>query len=278
LRISAVTPVLNEVEWIGYSIMASLEHMHQFIYALDEKSDDGTRELLIHVKQNYAHEKLIILETPNFHPLDMKPYNQSFDDCIAKADGDAVMFLHPDMIITNPELISEIKPGPMAWTVGMKSFSGDMQTVITKGRANRWKNISARAFGVHYYGAYGSQNEDFYHSDITGKSYKHYGTEFSKYPFVVSDSGLTVNHYCENKPYKRRLEKMKHCLKTLAPYESADAIEEAAFRHPRVTLESSSTRFGVFKFEESQEQIPAVFEKYRDEFESFSKVKEAVNG
>lgn len=272
MKISVVAPVLNEVDWIGYSIMAALDHMHEFVYALDEKSDDGTRELLFHVKQKYAHEKLMILDTPHFHPLDMTLYNRAFTDCIFKATGDAVMFLHPDMIALNAEVIPEIdSQKALAWSVGMTSYAGDMQTVITKGRTNRWKNIHARKLGVHYYGAYGSQNEDFYHSDITGRSYKHYGDEFSKYPFAVADSGLQINHYCENKPYKRRLEKMKLCLKTLAPQASDAVILESAEQHPRVTLEPSCTRFGEFEFQEVKQDIPAVFEKYREEFSAFIK-------
>jgi cellulose synthase/poly-beta-1,6-N-acetylglucosamine synthase-like glycosyltransferase len=58
VRVSIVCPVLNETPWIGYSIMAALPYVHEFIYALDAKSDDGTRELLHHVKDKYAHERL----------------------------------------------------------------------------------------------------------------------------------------------------------------------------------------------------------------------------
>ena len=268
MKISVITPTLNECPWIGYSILAGLPYIHEFIYALDEKSDDGTRELLFHVKQKYAHEKLTILDHPNFHPLDQKAYNASFNRCIEKSTGDAVMFLHPDMIIT--------KGGPLpenstAWYTHMTSFSGDMQTVITKGRADKWKNIHVKKYGIHYYGAYGSQNEDFYHSDITGKSYKHFGAELQKYPFSVADSGIHINHYCELKSYKRRLEKMKFCLKTLVPNATDDVIEENAIHHPRVSLEPSSTRFGEFKFEKSEVEIPEVFTKYKEEFNSFSK-------
>jgi hypothetical protein len=198
----------------------------------------------------------------------MKAYNGSFNRCIAESTGDAVMFLHPDMIVTEwPGL----KEGPMAWWVQMTSFAGDLKTVITKGRADKWKNIHGKRFGVHYFGGYGSQNEDFYHSDITGKSYKHFGTEFSRYPFEVAASGIKVNHYCEMKSYRRRLEKMKLCLRTLAPTMSEEAIEEKAIQHPRVTLEPSSALFGEFKFEPSSVSVPEVFEKYNEEFEAFTK-------
>jgi glycosyltransferase involved in cell wall biosynthesis len=266
MKISVIGPVLNEAPWIGYSIMAALDHMHEFIYALDEGSNDGTRELLLHIKDKYAKEKLRIIQTPNFHPHDMSAYNRAFNVCIQEATGDAVMFLHPDMIITNPEQITKLETGPLAWTVNMTSFAGDFSTVITKGRAAKWKNIHAKKFGIHYYGGYGSQNEDFYHADITGRSYKHYGTEFSKYPFEVKDSGLNINHYCELKPYKRRLEKMKYCLKTQYPGIGESRIEEIAVHHPRVTLESSSVQYGQFEFTRLDDQTPEVIKKYEPEF------------
>lgn len=271
IRISVVCPVLNENPWIGLSVMAALPYVHEFVYALDEKSDDGTRDLLFYVKDKYAHEKLVILDKyPNFHPHDMKAYNKSFNDCIAKSTGDAVWFLHPDMIVTGGPLLG-VPPSAMAWWVQMTSYAGDMHTLITKGRTDKWKNIHAKKMGLHYFGGYGSQNEDFYHSDITGKSYKHFGAEFSKYPFQVMNSGIKVNHYCEAKDYKRRLEKMKLCLKTLHPDFTDARIEQLAIQHPRVTLEQSSRQFGAFEFAESKEPLPEVFEKYGEEFKQFQK-------
>lgn len=273
MKISAITPVLNECEFIGYCIMAALDQMHEFIYALDEKSDDGTRELLRHIKDKYAHEKLTVIETPSFHPTDMEKYNASFNACIAKATGDAVMFLHPDMIIKNPEQILSIDEKPMAWTVHMTSYAKDFRTVYTAGRCDRWKNIHKRKFGLHYYGAYGGNIEDFYHKDITGKSYKHFQTDFKRYPFAVGDSGLRINHYCEMKGYKRRLEKMTWSLMAQNPGASKEWIEENAVQHPRVTLENSASKFGVFETGETQEPIPPVFDLYREEFDQFKREK-----
>lgn len=271
IRISATTPILNECPWVGYSIMACLEQMHEFVYALDSASNDGTRELLHHIKDKYAHEKLKILEHPNFHPLDTAAYNGAFNRCIDASDGDACWFLHPDMVVTKWE---NPKVGPLAWWTTLTSYAGDFKTVITKGRADKWKNIHAKKFGLRYLGGYGSQNEDFYHTEITGKTLKHFGTDFQKYPFPISGSGIELNHYCELKSYKRRLEKMKFCLKTLAPHFDDTAIEEAAVQHPRVSLEPSSSRFGSFEFTETDNQIPEVITKFKDEFESF--VKEPV--
>jgi len=271
MRISGIAPVLNECPWIGYSILSSLETMHQFIYALDEGSDDGTKELLHHIKDKYAHEKLIIIDTPNFHPHDTKAYNAAFDVCIEKATGDAVMFYHPDQVITNPERIPEIKTGPMAWTTNMTSFAGDFQTQITRGRAKKWKNIHANQFGLMYRGAYGSQNEDFYHADITGNTYSHYGEDLLKYPYEVADSQIEINHYCELKSYKRRLEKMKLCIQTQNPKATPDWIETLSTNHPRVTLEPSEKMFGEFEFAKTEAPVPEVFSKYKEEFEQFTK-------
>lgn len=269
MKISVISPVLNEVDFIGFSIMATLDNVHEFVYALDEKSNDGTRELLHHIKDKYAHERLVILEHPTFHPSDMERYNEAFNVCIGKSTGDACFFLHPDMIVTKwPESIPEV---PLAWWTNITSYARDFQTIIVKGRTNRWKNIHAKKFGLHYFGGYGSVNEDFYHSDITARSYKHYGDEFSKYPFQVADSGIHVNHYCELKGYGRRLEKMKLCLKTQHPQAGDEWIEEKAIHHPRVTLEATTDRFGAFEFKSTDTEIPEVFKKYGQEFDQFKK-------
>lgn len=271
-RLSTVCPVLNEAPWIGFSIMSCLDRMYEFVYALDADSDDGTRELLQHIKNKYAHEKLVILDTPHFHPSNMEAYNAAFDVCLEKMTGDAAWFYHPDMIVTQ---WADPPEGALAWTTQITSYARDLTTVITKGRCDQWKNIHAKKFGLRYRGGYGSQNEDFYHASITGNSLRHYGTDFKKYPFPVAPSGIEVNHYCENKPYKRRLEKMKLCLTTLYPTFSAGKIEELAVQHPRVSLEESSQQFGSFEFTPSKDPVPEVFEKYRAEFEPF--IKELVH-
>lgn len=268
MKISVICPVLNENPWIGYSIMAGLPYIEQFVYALDEKSDDGTSELLRHVKDKYAHEKLVILDHPTFHPHDMKAYNDAFNACIAKSTGDACMFLHPDMIIVEGRKITD---DALAWYTNMTSYAGDFQTKIVKGRATKWKNIHIKNFGLHYFGGYGSENEDFYHKDITGTSYRHYNEEFDEYPYPVADSGFKINHYCELKDYKRRFEKMKLCIKTLKPHWTDARIEETAINHPRVSLETTSQRFGSFEFQKTDEAVPDVIDKYEREFSAFKK-------
>lgn len=248
--------------------------MHEFVYSLDANSNDGTRELLYHIKEKYAHEKLVIIETSTFHPHDTKAYNAAFDVCIEKATGDACMFLHADQIITNPKRILEIPEGPMAWTTNLTSYAGDFQTQITKGRATKWKNIHAKQLGLIYRGAYGSQNEDFYHSDITGNVYSHFGEDLSQYPYETADSGLEIEHFCECKDYTRRLEKMRLCLQTQIPSMSKEKIDDMAVKHPRVTLDSTTKMFGEFQFTKIEREIPEVFRKYETEFSQFRKRQE----
>jgi len=273
MKISVIAPVKNEVNFIGYSIMAVLPQIHEIIYAL-APSMDGTDELLDHIREKYASEKLILLRKPeyDFQTDDMRAYNEAFNDCIDKATGDAVWFLHPDMIVRNPEAIGEIKDGAMAYWTNLESYARDFKTRIVRGRANRWKNIHLRKLGLHYYGRYGSQNEDFYHHHITGLSHHHHGEDFRPYPFEIANSGIQVNHYCELKDYKRRFEKMKACLKNLYPGWEEGRIEEMASKHPRVTLEDSIGEFGIFEFKISDLPIPKVFAEFASEFDAFKKV------
>lgn len=269
MRISVISPVKNESDFIGFCLMSILPYAHEIIYAC-AKSTDGTDEILDYIKAKYAGERLILLRKPeyDFDVQDMAAYNKSFNDCIAASTGEAVWFCHPDQIVINPKKIKDIQPGPLAWYVNMISFAGDYKTRITKGRASAWKNIHMKKFGLHYFGGYGSVNEDFYHKDITGNAHDFHGMNFHKYPFRVADSGLTVHHYCELKAYKRRFEKMKACLKTLYPRWTDERIVEVATQHPRVTLESTTDAFGKFEFQKSDESAPEVFERYRSEFEN----------
>lgn len=257
--------------------MAVLPFVHEILYGV-APSDDGTEELLTHIQNKYAKDKLKLFwgnsngePIWDFDPLSIEAYNASYNYLIQRATGDAVWFLHPDMIVTNPDSIENLADGPLAWTTKITSYAGDLQTKITAGRADKWKNIHAKKFGLHYFGEYGSQNEDMYFADITGKQYRHYGTDFDEYPYEIVDSGIHVNHYCELKTYARRFEKMKRVLRTLYPNYTDAAIEELASNHPRVTLSASGNRFGKFEFERTTDEIPQVFEKFGDEFGKFNK-------
>ena len=55
MKISVIGPVKNEAQFIGYSIMAVLPYVHEFVYAC-AKSDDGTDEILDYIKTTHAGE------------------------------------------------------------------------------------------------------------------------------------------------------------------------------------------------------------------------------
>lgn len=269
-----IGPVLEEASFIGYSIMSVFDKVEEFVYAVSPKSNDGTIDILRYIAKKYGKVRLLIEPKYDFDPMDTKAYEASYNDCIDQTRCDVVWFLHADMIVkqwNNPP------EGPLAWWTNVTSFAGDTNTVITKGRCDKWKNIHVKTLGLKYLGGYGSATEDFYHTAITGKYTKHFGTDFSQYPYEVASSGIEVNHYCEVKPYKRRLEKMKLCLKNQHPNYDSKRIEEMAINHPRVTLEPSSNQFGKFEFTKTDEPIPDVFTRYKEEFEQFQKTKEAVN-
>lgn len=261
MKLSVFTPLKNEAEYIGYSVMAIAPYVHEFVYGVSP-STDGTMDILQDIKSKHVGDKLKLFEMDDFDVRDQKAYEGAYNFLIQKATGDALFYLHADMIVTNGQMIDQIVPGPLAWWTIIRSFAGDRTTEIVQGRAKKWKNIHANKFGVHYAGAYGSQNEDMYFRDITGTSYRQYD-DFNGYPFELAPSKLIVHHYCEAKTYSRRLEKMRICLKQQHPGWDDKLIDEMATIHPRVTLEPSSERFGHFEFVPMPDSLPDVFEKYK---------------
>jgi glycosyltransferase involved in cell wall biosynthesis len=268
MKISVISPVKNEADFIGFSILSVLNHVHEIIYAC-APSDDGTDAVLDHVKAIYAPDKLKVLRRPefDFDVHDMKDYNHAFHACLAEVTGDVVWFLHPDMIVLNPDALAQLGGPALAWYCDITSLALDGRTRITQGRARHWKHMHRNTLGLTYYGAYGSQNEDFYHTDITGDDYRHHGTNFDRYPYEVANSGVRINHYCECKPYSRRYGKMVSCLETLYPESPAARIAELAAQHPRVNLTAGRSHFGEFRFEQTTDPLPAVFDQYGAEFE-----------
>ncbi len=273
MRVSVITTLKNEAPWIGYSIMSSLPGVFEYVYAVDPTSDDGTIEILRDLQKDYGEDRIKVLLDKEFafDPLDMDAYNYAYNACLAKMTGDAALYLHPDMICENPEVLLTLDPSALAWWTHMTSYAGDFNTVITKGRGNRWKNIHMNVHGLHYWGPYGSKNEDFYFRDITGDAHHFHGSNFQKYPFQVSDSGLRISHFCELKSYKRRFEKMKLCLRTQYPTVDENVLEEMATHHPRVHLQAGPSQFGEFTFEKTTTEIPKVIQVYRDRFEAYTK-------
>jgi glycosyltransferase involved in cell wall biosynthesis len=273
IRLSIIAPVLNEEQFIGYSVM-SFKHAHELIYLVDQESTDGTIPLLNYIKEKYLGDKLKILidDRPGSHDMTVPEFNAGcYNICLEKATGNAIVCAHPDMICTNPESVLSIPEGPLSWWMGCRSFAGDIWTEIYEGRNKRWKSMFANKFGIHYFGGYGDTTEDFYFRDITGNAHKHHGDNFDLYPFEVGYSGVNVNHYCEMKQYSYRLSKMVKCLMTQNKKLPKEVAEEMAANHPRVTLQSGPSPFGYFEVGPTKEPVPDVFEKHYREFNQFIK-------
>lgn len=274
MRLSLICPVLNEDQFIGYSVMSFQKYIDELIYLVDQESTDGTIPLLNYIKNRYVGDKLkiVIDDRPGSHDMTNPVFNAGCYNLLLKhATGDAIVCAHPDMVCTNPEGILTIPEGPLSWWMGCRSFAGDVYTEIIEGRHNRWKSMFAKKFGLHYYGGYGDTTEDFYFRDITGDVHKHHGQDFDAYPFEVGYAGFDVNHYCEMKPYAYRFQKMVKCLMTQGKHITKEVAEEAAANHPRVTLQTGPSPFGYFEIGPTKQPIPEVFEKYYEEFNQFIK-------
>ena len=259
MNLGAFTIIKNEANWVGFCVLAAKDHVKEFVY-FDGNSTDGTPELLDYLRKKYGLNIKVVRDQD---PKDLQDdYVRVFDDCLKQVKSDYAFFLHPDMIMTKGP--SKSLPPVAAYSCNMRSFAGDPGGDIfefTEGRTNKWKNIMQNAFGLHYFGHYGAQNEDMYFSAMTEKEHELYDS-FDKYPYEVFDSGIELFHYSDVRPYPRRLSRMVTCLKNQNPGTDTN-FEYAAKNHPRVSLQENSV-FGNFKLSPALE-YPEVFTKHGQE-------------
>lgn len=226
--------ILNEKPWIEAHLRNITPHIDEAVF-FDGGSTDGTLEFLREWSAKHPHVR--VFEGKN--PADMKDsYTTLFNQCLRTLNTEIAVFLHPDQWIDNPERLRTLNPEVAAY-VTMHSYAGnpDGQLLRIEGRAARWKNIYRLRnpdLGAHYHGWYGAWNEDVYFSEITGDAHAFYGDRFEMYPYPVEDSGLVVHHFSDVRPYQRRLERMKTCLRHQG--HSDAAIEQIAPSHARVSL------------------------------------------
>ena len=271
MKLSLAGLIRNEATWIVAHTLSVIDYVHEFIW-FDGNSTDGTLELLADLKAIHPNgHKINVFK--NEDPANLQDaYVAKMNEAIGQASGDYVMFSHPDMIFTNPELIPTLNSDAVAFTVNMRSFAGEPDGKLyefTEGRTNKWKPIHKNALGLHYFGHYGAANEDLYHSAYTGDEHKLY-QNIKQYPFKVEDSGLNILHFSDVRPYGRRLDRMTKCLVNQGISDRQYAYDMAK-RHPRVTLESSDGgQFGKFKLEPAE--YPPIFEKAR-QFKEFACTK-----
>lgn len=266
--LSAFSVVKNEAQFIGYGLMSILDSVDEVVY-FDGNSTDGTLKLLDYIKGKYDPEnKIRVFQNKDFS--DFKgDYVRVFNECLKECRGKYVWFAHPDMILANPGAFKDRKDWTAkAYYTNMRSFAGeDMNLEIVAGRGSKWKNIMQNAFGLHYWGAYGSDHEDMYFREITGNQHLVH-KNMRLYPYRVEDSGMDIWHMCECKPRLRREEKMRSVLQTNVEVPAtSEHLNELVYNHPRVHLASGDSVFGRFTFAERQDPLPQVFERYREEFE-----------
>lgn len=234
MSIGSFILVRNEGPWIGAHLENIAPHIDEAVF-YDGNSTDGTPEII----QSYPKARLF----RNKDPRDLKDdYVRLFDECLKELRTDYAIFIHPDMWIENPWILRDFKSDAIALSSRMISYAGNPgeQLYRIEGRGEAWKNIYRLKpdLGAHYHGHYGAQNEDVYFSEITGDEHIHHGSDFSRYPYVVSDSGLIIHHFSDVRPYERRLDRMVKCLINQGyPPEAAAAI---APQHPRVSLKNGA--------------------------------------
>lgn len=227
----------NEAPFIAAHILRVLPYVDEMVFF--DSSTDGTAEIIESIQDTKDGGKIRLFK--NHDCADMKDdYVRLFNEALHALSTDLAWFLHPDQFVLNPERISQIaNSDAVALSTKMRSFAGEPgeQLFEMVGRGNAWKNIFRLRnpdLGAHYHGWYGAHNEDVFFSAITGDEHEHHGTDFSKYPYAVEDSGLEILHFSDVRTYERRLERMKTCLRNQGRPEGK--IDEIAAAHPRVTL------------------------------------------
>lgn len=241
MSIGSYTLILNEAAWIAPCILRALPYIDEMVY-FDGGSTDGTVEIIQAIQKEHKDGGKIKLFLDK-NPKDLKDdYTRLSDECLHSLDTDFALFLHPDMYVSNPEQFLVCRGNQaLAMTCNMRSFGGDPggELLELRGRGKTWKNIIRLRdpdLGAHYWGWYGSADEDCYFRDITGDEHRLYN-DLSKYGYEIADSGLEILHFSDVRTRERRLERMKRCLKNQGVRD--DLIGVFAENHPRVNFEPS---------------------------------------
>ena len=265
MKLSCFIIIKNEAEYVGYCIMSILPYIDEFVFC-DGNSTDGTIEIIEYIKKKYDKDNKIKL----FKNKDCKDlrddYVKLFNWTLKQCSGDYVWFLHPDMIVVNPEIIRQEleKEEAIRYSIKMVSFAGDHKHIWTEGRTDTWATIFANKHGLHYWGWYGDANEDLYFRDITGSEHILYKT-IPYLSYEIVNTKITAYHYCDTKPYKRRLGRMRNVLNNYVNI-NKDLVNQIALSHPRVTLQKGVVDGRKFEIEKFRLSEPKIFGQYKEEF------------
>lgn len=259
MKLSTFCLIKNEMRFIAYHVLSFLDHVDEMVF-FDGNSTDGTVEALTYLQAEHPKGRRIRLFTGKDCTDLCGDYVRLFNEALAQCQSEYIAFIHPDMIPVNPAVLRCARGwDALVYSAGLRSFSHDMHTEITKGRRGWWKAWHKNTMGLHYHGFYGVNEEDMYYRDITGNNYAVL-PEPGYYPYEIKDSGLVLNHYCEVKDYNRRLDKMVKSIRNQGYGLAESAILEMAKAHPRVTLKSGDSPFGVFEYKRCLDPLPAIFQ------------------
>ena len=260
MKLSLFYLIKDEKPWIAAHLLSLIDYVHEFVF-LDGNSTDGTLDILSAFKKRHPlGHKIRVFEGKDPKNL-QDDYVAHMNEAIGHCSGEYAAFVHPDMIVTNPERICALQTDAVALTANMRSFAGEPGGKLyefTEGRTHTWKPIHRNALGLHYHGHYGAHNEDLYHSAITGDEHILFKNP-QNYPYKVEDSGLNILHFSDVRPYQRRMNRMITCLMNQNPTFTREQAYDLAKQHPRVSLASGSGQFGKFKL--GYAEYPEVFKK-----------------
>lgn len=240
-RVGTFTLIRNESRWIRAHLLSWLPFVDEQVF-FDGNSTDGTLEIIEDIAKNHPFGKRIkLFKNRDCADLDSS-YQLVFNDCLRSLTTDYAIFAHPDMILDDPGNIGFLGDAA-SYTSSMRSFAGEPDGQlyeIKTGRAESWKNVYRLHnpdLGLHYYGAYGSDNEDCYFSKITGNEHRYRGEDYSSYPYEVKDSGIKISHFSDVRTRERRIDRMVKCLRNQG--KSAEEAALIAQIHPRVTFQKA---------------------------------------
>ncbi len=238
--------IRNEGQWIRAHLLSWLPFVDQQVL-FDGNSTDGTLEIIKDIAKNHPFgHRITLVEGKDCADLDLD-YQRVFNECLRTLNTDYAMFAHPDMILDDSGDVANLGDD-VAYTSSMRSFAGEpdgQMYEIKTGRAEKWKNIYRLRnpdLGCHYFGAYGSVQEDCYFSKITGNEHA-WHKKLSEYPYSVGDSGIRISHFSDVRTLERRIDRMVKCLVNQG--NDGETAKRVAAAHPRVNFKDS---FG-FTFE-----------------------------
>lgn len=277
--VSVFCIIKNEAQFIGLSVMSFLDYVDELCY-LVSPSNDATMDILTHIKERYdKHDCVKIFPYEDFNVQNQSAYELANTISIQHCTSDYCFWVHADMLCTNPwDIKDEIIANGYAdrYEVNVQSIAGEnYDQEFEDGRNPWWGNIIKNDYHPEYRGAYGSKDEDFFHTDLVDESERRHWSRITDAPFSVARSAVKILHFCECRPYEERKRKMIKVLRTAYAGIQDDQVADVVATHPRITLQDGM--FGGHNFKlKKREHISNIEKRYRKEFDEIRSRKEVL--